>query len=40
MAVGQIESDTVESGHVAEVVQKGYSLNGVLIRPARVIVAK
>jgi molecular chaperone GrpE len=40
MAVGQIETDAVESGHVAEVVQKGYSLDGVLIRPARVIVAK
>lgn len=40
MAVGQIESDEVESGHVAEVVGKGYSLNGALIRPARVIVAR
>jgi len=40
MAVGQIETTDAPSGHVAEVVQKGYSLNGVLIRPARVIVAK
>lgn len=40
MAVGQIETDEVESGHVAQVVAKGYSLNGMLIRPARVIVAK
>ncbi len=40
MAVGQIETTEAESGHVAEVVQKGYSLEGMLIRPARVIVAK
>jgi molecular chaperone GrpE len=40
MAVGQIETSEVPSGRVVEVVQKGYSLNGVLIRPARVIVAK
>jgi molecular chaperone GrpE len=40
MAVGQIETDEVPSGHVVEVLEKGYSLNGVLIRPARVIVAK
>ncbi len=40
MAVGQIQTDEAPSGHVAEVLEKGYSLNGVLIRPARVIVAK
>jgi molecular chaperone GrpE len=40
MAVGQIETDAVESGHVVQVLAKGYSLNGVLIRPARVLVAK
>jgi molecular chaperone GrpE len=40
MAVGQIETDAAPSGHVVEVLEKGYSLNGVLIRPARVIVAK
>ena len=39
MAIGQIETSEVPSGQVVEVVQKGYSLNGVLIRPARVIVA-
>ena len=39
MAIGQIETSDAPSGHVVEVVQKGYSLNGVLIRPARVIVA-
>ncbi len=40
MAVGQIETDAVESGHVAEVVQKGYQVGDSVIRPARVIVAK
>jgi molecular chaperone GrpE len=40
MAIGQIETDEVASGHVAEVAQKGYALNGSVIRPARVIVAK
>ncbi len=39
MAIGQIETSEVPSGQVVEVVQKGYSLDGVLIRPARVIVA-
>jgi len=32
-------SDTVEPGSVLTVIQKGYSLNGRLLRPARVIVA-
>ncbi len=40
MAIGQIETTEVPSGQVAEVVEKGYSLDGVVIRPARVIVAK
>jgi molecular chaperone GrpE len=40
MAIGQIETTEVPSGRVAEVVEKGYSLDGVVIRPARVIVAK
>lgn len=40
MAVGQIESDQVKTGQVAEVVQKGYRLDDTVIRPARVIVAK
>ena len=34
------ESDTAESGTVLIVVQKGYLLNGRLVRPAMVIVAK
>jgi molecular chaperone GrpE len=38
-AIGMQPSDTVEPGSVVNVVQKGYSLNGRLLRPARVIVA-
>jgi molecular chaperone GrpE len=33
-------SDTAEPGSVLQVVQRGYALNGRLLRPARVIVAK
>ncbi|MGH8209542.1 MAG: nucleotide exchange factor GrpE, partial [Steroidobacteraceae bacterium] len=33
-------SDTVEPNSVLQVVQPGYELNGRLLRPARVIVAK
>ncbi len=40
MAIGQIETGEVASGSVAQVAQKGYSLNGFVIRPARVVVAK
>jgi molecular chaperone GrpE len=40
MAVGQLETDEVDHGHVAEVIQKGYRLDETVIRPARVIVAK
>ena len=40
MAIGQIETTEVESGHVAQVITKGYLLNGTVIRPAHVIVAK
>jgi molecular chaperone GrpE len=40
MAVGQLETDDVESGYIAEVIQKGYQLDDAVIRPARVIVAK
>ena len=40
MAIGQIETGEVPSGHVAQVAQKGYALNGSVIRPARVVVAK
>jgi molecular chaperone GrpE len=40
MAVGQLETKDIDSGHVAEVIQKGYQLDDTVIRPARVIVAK
>jgi molecular chaperone GrpE len=40
MAIGQVETTEVASGHVVEVAEKGYAINGVVIRPARVIVAK
>lgn len=40
MAIGQIETGEVASGHVAQVAEKGYILNGLVIRPARVVVAK
>jgi molecular chaperone GrpE len=33
-------SDTAEPGSVLQVVQRGYELNGRLLRPARVIVAR
>lgn len=39
-AVGQLESDEVASGHVAEVMQQGYTLDDRVLRPSRVIVAK
>lgn len=40
MAIGQIETDATAPGNVAQVVTKGYSFNGSVIRPAHVIVAK
>lgn len=40
MAIGQVETTEVASGHVVEVAEKGYASNGSVIRPARVIVAK
>jgi molecular chaperone GrpE len=39
-AVSMQPSDTVEPGSVVMVLQKGYSLNGRLLRPALVIVAE
>jgi molecular chaperone GrpE len=38
-AMSMMPAENVEPGSVAQVVQKGYSLNGRLLRPARVIVA-
>ena len=40
MAIGQIETNEVASNLVAQVITKGYILNGTVIRPAHVIVAK
>jgi len=34
------EIEGAESGHVVTVMQKGYELNGRLVRPAMVVVAK
>ena len=39
-AVSQVESSDVEPGSVVQVFQKGYVLNGRLLRPALVVVAK
>ncbi len=39
-AMGNAESDQLEEGHVLHVVQKGYMINDLLLRPARVIVVK
>ena len=38
-AISMQPSDNVEPGSVVNVVQKGYTLNGRLLRPAMVIVA-
>ena len=38
-AVMTCDKDGVESGHIVEVLQSGYTLNGKLLRPARVSVA-
>jgi molecular chaperone GrpE len=40
MAIGQTDTDQVASNHVVQVITKGYSYNGSVIRPAHVIVAK
>jgi molecular chaperone GrpE len=40
MAIGQIETGATAPGNVAQVITKGYSINGSVIRPAHVIVAK
>ena len=39
-AISMIEDESVESNHIISVMQKGYSLNERLVRPAMVIVAK
>lgn len=39
-AVGQEEREDMEEGHVCQLLQQGYLLNGRLIRPAKVVVSK
>src|SRR5690606_41894773 len=39
-AMSMVEQPTAESNSVIAVVQKGYTLNGRLLRPAMVVVAK
>jgi molecular chaperone GrpE len=39
-AVGQLEQSDVPSGTVIEVVQHGYTLDGLVLRPSRVIVSQ
>ena len=39
-AVSMLEQEGATSGHVISVMQKGYELNGRLVRPAMVVVAK
>jgi molecular chaperone GrpE len=39
-AVAQVESDSVASGDIVEVVQKGYMLADQVLRPAKVTVAR
>lgn len=39
-AMSMVENPEVEPGSVTQVFQKGYTLNGRLVRPARVIVAR
>ena len=40
MAVAQVERERAISNQVVEVVQQGYSLGDIVIRPARVVIAK
>ena len=39
-AVSMLEQENIAPGHIISVMQKGYELNGRLIRPAMVVVAK
>jgi len=39
-AITMIESPDHQSGQIVNTIQKGYTLNGRLIRPAMVVVAK
>ena len=39
-AIAHVDTADTQSGEITEVVQKGYMLNGTVLRPARVCVAK
>lgn len=39
-AIGQVDSDTHESGSIVSVLQKGYSLRDKVLRPAKVMIAR
>jgi molecular chaperone GrpE len=39
-ALMMVDSDEVDSQHVVQVIQKGYALNGEVLRPARVTVSR
>ena len=39
-AVSQIETDEVESQHVAKVIKEGYRFHDTVLRPAMVVVAR
>ena len=38
-AIARVEDDTIEEGTIIDEIQRGYTLNGSLVRPARVRVA-
>jgi molecular chaperone GrpE (heat shock protein) len=40
MAVAHIDSESVESDHVVEVISEGYLMDGTVVRPANVVIAK
>jgi molecular chaperone GrpE len=39
-AVAQLDSEDVESGDIIDVAQAGYKMGDIIVRPARVAVAK
>ena len=39
-AMLQVESEDVEKGKIVQVIQKGYLINGRILRPAMVSIAK
>ena len=40
MSVASIDSENVESNHIVEIIQEGYLMDGNVIRPANVVIAK